>query len=231
MLKDGEAASAVSRGELPCIAKESVDSRLENSSGTGTDVLTATTAESILDSWTWRQQPDSEQLKDALQSLLVDQRQLAWEASGTMPSMQRLQKRLTILSRYFLALSRHLPVVVSTVKLGAKQKKRNQVNAKSSLHTTATDNVTQRLAKVGTRAILSFMFSSLKRTWRSGEDIHMCSDILQESLSAMLALPVASLFDETSISAFWVEVVSSCWKFLRAVVMRYSQLSPIDNCN
>lgn len=37
----------------------------------------------------------------------------------------------------------------------------------------------QGLAKLGSRAALSFAFAFLRRAWRSGEDGDICSDLLQ----------------------------------------------------
>ena len=44
---------------------------------------------------------------------------------------------------------------------------------------------TRGLARLGSRAALSFAFKFLKRAWRSGEDADLCSDILYESLDAL----------------------------------------------
>lgn len=52
-----------------------------------------------------------------------------------------------------------------------------------------------------------------------GEDADLCSELLQESLDALRALPEASLFDESTVSAVWLEVVERATRFLRSVVM------------
>ena len=75
------------------------------------------------------------------------------------------------------------------------------------------------LARVGSRAALSFAFAFLRRAWRSGEDQDLCSDLLSESLEALQALPEASLFDSKSVSAVWLEVVERAGKFLHQVVV------------
>ncbi len=41
------------------------------------------------------------------------------------------------------------------------------------------------LARVGSRAALSFAFAFLRRAWRSGEDADLCSELLLESLDAL----------------------------------------------
>lgn len=51
-----------------------------------------------------------------------------------------------------------------------------------------------------------------------GEDADLCSELLQESLDALRALPEASLFDEGTVSSVWLEVVERATKFLRSVV-------------
>lgn len=74
------------------------------------------------------------------------------------------------------------------------------------------------LARVGSRAALSFAFAFLRRAWRSGEDADLCSELLQESLDALRSLPEATLFDEGSVSSVWLEVVERATKFLHSVV-------------
>ena len=219
MLKDGEVV--LSRGEPFNSTAESSDkaaSRIENS--TSSSVPQTFVSQSVVDRWTWGQQPDGDQLREALRGLLEEQRELAWQAAGTTPSMQRLQMRLAILSRYFLALSRHQPSSASTVgsSYGTRQKKRNQTKERTQSGLVAEESVSQRLARVGSGAVISFMFSFLRRAWRLGEDTDMCSDLLQESLSTMLTLRVPSLFDESGVSAIWVEVVDKGSKFLRKVI-------------
>ena len=44
---------------------------------------------------------------------------------------------------------------------------------------------TRGLARLGSRAALSFASKFLKRAWRSGDDADLCSDILYESLDAL----------------------------------------------
>lgn len=48
-----------------------------------------------------------------------------------------------------------------------------------------------------------------------GDDADLCSELLQESLDALRALPEATLFDESTVSSVWLEVVERATKFLR----------------
>lgn len=48
-----------------------------------------------------------------------------------------------------------------------------------------------------------------------GDDADLCSELLQESLDALRALPEATLFDEGTVSSVWLEVVERATKFLR----------------
>lgn len=77
------------------------------------------------------------------------------------------------------------------------------------------------LARVGSRAALSFAFAFLRRAWRSGEDADLCSELLLESLEALQSLPEATLFEEGSVSGVWIEVVDRATKFLHSVVGGY----------
>nr|XP_028706446.1 E3 ubiquitin-protein ligase HERC2 isoform X1 [Macaca mulatta]XP_028706447.1 E3 ubiquitin-protein ligase HERC2 isoform X1 [Macaca mulatta] len=74
--------------------------------------------------------------------------------------------------------------------------------------------------------MLSFTFAFLRRAWRSGEDADLCSELLQESLDALGALPEASLFDESTVSSVWLEVVERATRFLRSVVTGSGQRPP-----
>jgi len=73
---------------------------------------------------------------------------------------------------------------------------------------------TQGLARVGAHAALSFMFVFLKRAWQSGEASELCGEVLQDALVVMRSLPVALLFDVSSMSPIWLEVVDRGMKFL-----------------
>ena len=75
------------------------------------------------------------------------------------------------------------------------------------------------LARPGSRAALSFAFAFLRRAWRSGEDGDLCTDLLEESLDALLTLPEASMFHAGALSPVWAEVVERTTRFLRAVVI------------
>ena len=74
------------------------------------------------------------------------------------------------------------------------------------------------LARVGSRAALSFAFAFLRRAWRSGEDADLCSELLGESLEALRSLPEGTLFDEHAVSGVWLEVMERASKFLTSVV-------------
>lgn len=73
---------------------------------------------------------------------------------------------------------------------------------------------TTGLARVGARAALSFAFAFLKRAWRSGEDSDLCTEVLQEACEILQSLSVALLFDTTSVSEVWLEVVDRSMTFL-----------------
>ncbi|KAJ8297784.1 hypothetical protein KUTeg_024315 [Tegillarca granosa] len=93
-----------------------------------------------------------------------------------------------------------------------------QILKKYSSSVKPAEKATMKLARVGSRAALSFAFAFLRRAWRSGEDADLCSELLQESLEALQSLPEATLFEEGSVSAVWLEVVERATKFLHSVV-------------
>ena len=72
-------------------------------------------------------------------------------------------------------------------------------------------------AKIGVRTALNFVFSLLKRAWRKGEDMDMCSEVLQEALVLLEPLPPASLFHTHCLSSVWLDAVDKVTDFLAAI--------------
>ncbi|MEE6507642.1 hypothetical protein FKM82_027611 [Ascaphus truei] len=171
-------------------------------------------AKTIMESWVWGRQPDVSELKECLYVLVKEQQVLATQTATTTLSAMRLKQRLAILERYFIALNR--TVFQENVKVKWRS---------SSLPLPAVEKKSARpigqgvegLARVGSRTALSFAFAFLRRAWRSGEDADLCSELLQESLDALRALPEATLFDEGTVSSVWLEVVERATRFLRSV--------------
>jgi len=114
------------------------------------------------------------------------------------------RQRLEIVKGYFVAQnesiiskekSSHGQTPYSNAKLDQKQqdakghkfgRSRSSISSTAQNMRTAVDqDPTRGLARLGSRAALSFAFKFLKRAWRSGEDADLCSDILYESLDAL----------------------------------------------
>ncbi|OXB80416.1 UNVERIFIED_CONTAM: hypothetical protein H355_003472 [Colinus virginianus] len=172
-------------------------------------------AKSIVESWVWGRQPDVNELKECLHVLVKEQQTLATQTATTALSAMRLKQRLVILERYFIALNRTVLQENVKVKWKSNSIPLPPVDKKSPR---PVGKGVEGLARVGSRAALSFAFAFLRRAWRSGEDADLCSELLQESLDALRALPEASLFDEGTVSSVWLEVVERATKFLRSVV-------------
>ncbi|XP_067368465.1 E3 ubiquitin-protein ligase HERC2 isoform X5 [Channa argus] len=170
---------------------------------------------SIIETWDWGRQPDENELKDCLMVLVDDQQKLSAQMAKSTLSAQRLRQRLVILERYLISLSHSM--------MEEKYKVRWKTTPSPPLPT--ADNKSARpiskgvegLARVGSRAALSFAFAFLRRAWRSGDDADLCSELLQESLDALRTLPEATLFDEGTVSSVWLEVVERATKFLSDV--------------
>ena len=177
---------------------------------------TVVPSQAIIGSWTWGEQPTKEQLRECLDTIVREQSVLVAGAAGTTLSSMRLRQRLTITQRYLTALGR-----TATQSHETATKKQMQVINKRRPDNNPIapgERAAMGLARVGSRAALSFAFAFLRRAWRSGEDQDLCSDLLRESLEALQALPEASLFDSESVSKVWLEVVERATKFLRQVV-------------
>ncbi|XP_045543165.1 E3 ubiquitin-protein ligase HERC2 isoform X2 [Salmo salar] len=170
---------------------------------------------SIIETWDWGRQPDETELKDCLMVLVDDQQKLSAQMAKSTLSALRLRQRLVILERYLISLSHSM----------MEEKYKVRWKSPPSPPPPIVDNKSPRpaskgvegLARVGSRAALSFAFAFLRRAWRSGDDADLCSELLQESLDALRALPEATLFDEGTVSSVWLEVVERATKFLSDV--------------
>lgn len=171
-----------------------------------------------MDSWTWGDQPSPDKLREVLQGLIFEQQELASQAAGTTLSAMRLQQRLAVLGRYFIALSREREAntAKSVKRKSVKEEKQHVI--KNRRNCANSEQASLGLARIGARAALSFAFAFLRRAWRSGEDADLCRELLDEALEALQYLPEATLFDEGSVSPVWLEVVDRSTKFLRSVV-------------
>ncbi|CAG5129600.1 unnamed protein product, partial [Candidula unifasciata] len=171
----------------------------------------------MLESWTWGQQPDVTKLQHCLNSLLHEHQQLSLDVFSSSLSMTRLQQRIAVLERYFTALCRQIQ---AERRAPSRKRQANQsnLNKQKSTMVKPVEKATVGLARVGSRAALSFAFAFLRRAWRSGEDSDLCGELLQESLDALRSLPEATLFEEGAVSSLWLEVVERATKFLHFVV-------------
>ena len=191
-----------------------------NGQGTGrTDTLTPSafplmTSHEMIDLWTWGNPPDVDKLNEVSQLILSEQKQLCNDAHKSTLFSKRLWRRLAVLDRYFHAQihaeSQAKDHIVTQTQ--APPEKAVKKGRKST-------DPTQGLARLGSRAALSFAFAFLRRAWRSGEDSDLCNELLSESLDALQLLEPASLFSQQNISEVWLEVVDRTETFLRSTLM------------
>ncbi|XP_039436955.1 probable E3 ubiquitin-protein ligase HERC2 isoform X1 [Culex pipiens pallens] len=198
----------------------------------------------ILDSWLWSPIPTIDEKRICSRKLIAEQREICLQAAANCLSATRTKQLLYVYRRYFVALQRCKPDEKAIATAGDEKAASEQMVAsemavdpaklsknssfdrdpRASATTTTTplkdcDKATFGLARVGTRAALNFSFAFLRRAWRSGEDVELCSELLSEALEALQTLPEASLFDTSQMSSLWIEVVEKSIKFLRQVVL------------
>ncbi|XP_016124312.1 E3 ubiquitin-protein ligase HERC2-like [Sinocyclocheilus grahami] len=167
---------------------------------------------SIIEMWDWGRQPETGELKDCLMALVDDQQKLSSQTAKSTLSTLRLSQRLVILERYLISLTHSM--MEEKYKVRWKSPPSPPLSAVDNKSTRPVSKGVEGLARVGSRAALSFAFAFLRRAWRSGDDADLCSELLQESLDALRALPEATLFDESTVSPVWLEVVERATKFL-----------------
>ena len=187
-------------------------------------------SQEIIRKWTWSDSPSKQGLQDCLNSLVCEQWDLCESAAGSTLSSLRLSQRLVVMQRFLTALKR-----ATSANQTPEPKPTNQIPRRPDNDSIPkVDRATHGLARVGSRAALSFAFAFLRRAWRSGEDQDLCSELLFESLEALRSLPEASLFQSDSVSKVWIDVVDRADKFLKQVVAgdvagRGGPLPPLDD--
>ena len=193
-------------------------------------------SKSLAATWNWGEQPDRQTLERCAAVIVAEQNEVCGEAASTTLFSSRLRRRLVLLRRHFAeaaseagrkkapreeeaAASEYVaPTPPTAQRERGISRRLHSRNVMSNSGGGSGGGATEGLARLGSRAALSFAFAFLRRAWRSGEDGDLCTDLLEESLDALLTLPEASMFDAGSLSPVWAEVVERTTRFLRAVV-------------
>ncbi|XP_040568701.2 LOW QUALITY PROTEIN: E3 ubiquitin-protein ligase HERC2-like [Lepeophtheirus salmonis] len=178
------------------------------------------------DAWNWREEPNIEELEHSFHKLLEEGTLIANEASSSTLFALRLQRRLVVLKRNWVAhnnshgIRKNVHIHNNNDNNWSSVQKKKNLNNVIVPHKTKPGFVdaTDGLARLGSRAALSFAFAFLKRAWRSGDDTDLCTELLSEALEVLRTLPPASLFHTNSISPVWWEVVDRTTKFLHSVI-------------
>jgi hypothetical protein len=207
----------------------------------------STSAKKVMATWNWGHEPDERALRECAKAIVKEQGVVCADAANTTLFSARIRRRLIMLKRHVKEARRaqrearekkaKMAEVADEEKdIGEKRRggdtkqmksKRKAVAAVAAAHASSGQRATQGLARLGSRAALSFAFAFLRRAWRSGEDGDLCSDLLEESLDALLTLPEASMFHAESFSGVWMEVVERTSKFLRSVVTGESGIADV----
>ena len=112
--------------------------------------------------------PDESELGRCLSLLASEQRALCAGAGATTLFSWRLRQRLTALKRRTLAVGRRAKPEPEPQPQPAARSEAPAATTTPAL-APAADRATHGLAKLGSRAALSFAFAFLRRAWRSGE--------------------------------------------------------------
>nr|XP_018671040.1 E3 ubiquitin-protein ligase HERC2-like [Ciona intestinalis] len=163
----------------------------------------------------WGKQPDVSSLKQQMQSLQNEQLRLCYASALTAPSVSRITKQVFIATYHYRA-------VAGSFGNSNKADKNvtNDVVSSDSSHAVERKpvrNPLDKLRNIGSRYILSFAFSYLRRAWRTGEDTDLCTELLQDSLDSFREFEPGSLFDQSQLTPTWLDILERSEKFLRSV--------------
>ena len=194
----------------------------------------------LADTWNWGEQPDRESLERCAAVIVSEQNDVCGDAASTTLFSGRLRRRLVLLKRHFAEVAsenanrNRMPRQEEEQAAAAEddpapeaqrdQRASRRLRSRNVLHAAGSSpggggGAAEGLARLGSRAALSFAFAFLRRAWRSGEDGDLCTDLLEESLDALLTLPEASMFHAGALTPVWAEVVERTTRFLRGVVI------------
>ena len=149
-----------------------------------------TTSHEIIESWTWGNRPSEEKLRNCLQLICQEQQKICGDAAGTTLYSYRFRQRATVLKRYYIAQCRNQNWNNLVQEQHENEEMQND-NLEENVKDLALKNKMtkkqdlrfqphpQGLARLGSRAALSFAFAFLRRAWRNGEDSDLCTDLLQ----------------------------------------------------
>lgn len=164
-------------------------------------------AEQMFESWLWGNIPTDDQKTKIYSSLLSELKDISLQAAGNSQSSIYLKQELFIYQRYFIAMSRTREKQKGMPSLNflVKQNMSSYIDLETLGNTSTvvekdTDRATLGLARVGIKAALNFSFAFLRKAWRSGEDMDLCSELLSEALESLQDLPDALLFDTSHVS-------------------------------
>lgn len=174
--------------------------------------LNTTTAEQMFESWLWGNIPSDEQKSKIYNTLLSELKDISLQAAANSQSSIYLKQELFIYQRYFIAMARTrekqkgLPSLINM-----KQNLASFIDLETLGNSSTgkvvekdSDRATLGLARVGIKAALNFSFAFLRKAWRSGEDMDLCSELLSEALESLQDLPDALLFDTSHVSSLFI---------------------------
>ena len=136
--------------------------------------------------WNWGEQPDRESLERCAGVIVSEQNEVCGDAASTTLFSSRLKRRLVLLKRHFAEAaseaSRKRPPKEEEASEDAAPTPPTERRTSRRLHSrnvasASSGAATEGLARLGSRAALSFAFAFLRRAWRSGEDGDLCTDL------------------------------------------------------
>ncbi|EDV24531.1 uncharacterized protein TRIADDRAFT_56425 [Trichoplax adhaerens] len=175
----------------------------------------------VIDSWTWGEKPGIDELKDLIKQIVREQQRLCGNAANNTPSSNRIYQRMVVFERYYTAQMHNFhnrkPAKLPKAEISDAS---NHAWISNAFNDSNQDTSSMSLlTHVGTRMGLSFMFAFLRRTWRSGEDVDVCSDFLQESLHILTSLPDSCLYKSTHHDNRWNDAVEMTMKFFTSIIL------------
>ncbi|TKS74835.1 E3 ubiquitin-protein ligase HERC2 [Collichthys lucidus] len=170
---------------------------------------------SIIETWDWGRQPGPADVCMFCWHMTSRNSRLRWPKAPCQPNV--CASVWSSWNATSISLSHSMMVMEGKYEVRWKTPPSPPLPAADNKSPRPASKGVEGLARVGSRAALSFAFAFLRRAWRSGDDADLCSELLQESLDALRALPEATLFDEGTVSSVWLEVVERATKFLSDV--------------
>lgn len=168
------------------------------------------------EAWAWGKIPTIAELKNFTKLVAHKQLMVFKSSTDSLLFLQRLKARIYVYARFLSAYSKTCFVSNKDVPPTACSTVQDSNVVKSTPHIIATGT---DFVQSGLNMLLKYTFKFIEKTWESGQNMDLCSEMLHEAFAMFQNMPKALLFDDTEDSKDLVAMVQKTILFLKRIVI------------